>query len=81
MGMIILGILIPFAGTTIGAASVYFMRNGIRDHVGLCLRYYGGSFRVVSSDSGHEDFRESGASCFFAGCGRILLRDPVFDVS
>ena len=49
--------------------------------VGLCLRYYGGSFRVVSFDSGYEDFRESGAPCFFAGCGRILLRDPVFDVS
>ena len=64
--MIILGILIPFAGTTLGAASVYFMRNGNpSDHVekglvGLCLRCHGGGIRVVTSDPGHEAFRGSG---------------------
>ena len=87
MGMIILGILcrkwklLDQSGVNNMKTLVTNIMLPVAIFVGLCLRYYGGSFRVVSSDSGHEDFRESGASCFFAGCGRILLRDPVFDVS
>ena len=49
MGMIILGILIPFAGTTIGAASVYFMRNGIRDHVKKGLLGFASGIMVAAS--------------------------------
>lgn len=49
MGMIILGILIPFAGTTIGAASVYFMRNGIRDHVKKGLLGFAAGIMVAAS--------------------------------
>ena len=33
IGNIILGIMIPFAGTTLGAACVYFMKKGIRQNV------------------------------------------------
>ena len=53
MGMIILEILIPFAGTTIGAASVYFIWNGPgiteKGLLGFASGIMVGSFRVVSS--------------------------------
>ena len=49
MVRIILGILMPFAGTTIGAASVYFMRNGIRDHVKKGLLGFASGIMVAAS--------------------------------
>lgn len=48
---IIFGILIPFLGTTIGAGSVFFVKNEIKPVIqklllGFGLRHYGGCFGV-----------------------------------
>ena len=52
------GILIPFVGTTLGAACVFFMRKTLskllqRALAGLCSRYNGCCFNLESSDSGN----------------------------
>ena len=49
IGNIILGILIPFAGTTLGAACVYFMRNGIRQNVEKGLLGFASGVMVAAS--------------------------------
>ena len=41
------GILIPFLGTSVGAACVIFMKKNLNAHEGtdwLCVRSYGGCF-------------------------------------
>ena len=49
IGNIILGIMIPFAGTTLGAACVYFMRNGIRQNVEKGLLGFASGVMVAAS--------------------------------
>ena len=49
MGNIALGILIPFAGTTLGSACVYFMKNGIRENVEKALLGFASGVMVAAS--------------------------------
>lgn len=49
IGNIILGILIPFAGTTLGAACVYFMKKGIRQNVEKGLLGFASGVMVAAS--------------------------------
>ena len=44
-----LGILIPFLGTTLGSACVFFMKKSLSDLV----RSNGGGFDLESADSRH----------------------------
>lgn len=51
------GILIPFVGTTLGAAGVFFMKKELSDLVQRALTGFaaggdGGGFGMESSDSG-----------------------------
>ena len=49
IGNIILGIMIPFAGTTLGAACVYFMKKGIRQNVEKGLLGFAAGVMVAAS--------------------------------
>ena len=49
IGNIILGIMIPFAGTTLGAACVYFMKKGIRQNVEKGLLGFASGVMVAAS--------------------------------
>lgn len=49
MGNILLGILIPFIGTTAGAGCVYFMKNGIRPVVQKALLGFASGVMVAAS--------------------------------
>lgn len=49
MGNILLGIMIPFAGTTAGAACVYFLKNGIRPSVQKALLGFASGVMVAAS--------------------------------
>ena len=49
IGNIILGIMIPFAGTTLGAASVFFMKKGIRQNVEKGLLGFASGVMVAAS--------------------------------
>ena len=51
IGNIILGIMIPFAGTTLGAACVYFMKKGIRQNVEKGLLGFASGVMVAASCS------------------------------
>ena len=53
-----LGIMIPFLGTTLGAACVFFMKKSLGDLVqrascGLCRRCDGGSVHLELADPRH----------------------------
>ena len=53
---IFLGIMIPFAGTALGAACVFLLKNDIRAGVrestsGFRVRHYGGRLCVVTFNS------------------------------
>lgn len=49
MGSILLGIMIPFIGTTAGAGCVYFMKNGIRPIVQKALLGFASGVMVAAS--------------------------------
>ena len=53
-----LGIMIPFLGTTLGSACVFFMKKSLGDLVqrslaGLCRRRDGGSVHLELADPRH----------------------------
>ena len=54
---IVAGLLIPFLGTTAGAACVFFLKKDWRQHseniYRICCRCHGGSFGVVFTDTCH----------------------------
>lgn len=69
---IILGILIPFLGTTIGAGLRIFCTEGDQaghpeDASGICLRHHGGCFGVVASDPSYGDVRVSRKAGLYPG--------------
>ena len=87
IGNIILGIMIPFAGTTLGAACVYFMRNGIRQNVEKGLLGFASGVMVaasvwsllipsmnLSADLGRLAFLPA-VTRFFCGILFLLFRD------
>ena len=49
------GILIPFLGTSAGAACVFFMKKNLNEQIqrALCSRSYGCSFHMESADPGN----------------------------
>ena len=77
------GILIPFAGTTLGAAMVFFMRkemneNAAKTLAGICIRGYDCSICMVSSDSIDRDGRTRGRDCLGTGGRRLSFRNGIF---
>ena len=48
-GNILLGILIPFAGTTLGAAMVFFMRKKMDDRVQKALLGFASGVMIAAS--------------------------------
>jgi len=48
-GNLLLGILIPFAGTALGAACVFFMRKELNEMVQRCLTGFAGGVMVAAS--------------------------------
>ena len=83
IGNIILGIMIPFAGTTLGAACVYFMKKGIRQNVEKGLLGFASGVMVAASVwslliPAMEMCEPAGKLAFVPAAGvRILLRHPV----
>ena len=52
---VLIGILIPFVGTALGAACVFFLKDQIpalaEGTAGICFWRYGGGIRVVTFNS------------------------------
>ena len=75
------GILIPFVGTTLGAAGVFFMkkeRSGTAGTDRFCGGGDGGSFGMESFDSGDGSVRRDGTTGIHPGCGGLLDRKFIF---
>ena len=76
------GILIPFVGTTLGAAGGFFMKKELSDLVQRALTGFaagdGGSFGMESFDSGDGSVRRDGTTGIHPGCGGLLDRKFIF---
>ena len=76
------GILIPFLGTALGAACVFFMRKGIGRFTAprndrLCRRRNDGGFDLESADPFARAVGRNGCVVFCAAGGWILDWNPV----
>ena len=76
------GILIPFLGTSLGAACVYFMKDQLNRQCpagtdGLCRRGYGGGVHLEPFDSCPGGIRCPGASGLYSSGCRVLGGDVV----
>lgn len=77
------GILIPFVGTTLGAAGVFFMKKELSDLVQRALTGFAAGVMVAasvweSSDSGDGSVRRDGTTGIHPGCGGLLDRNFIF---
>ena len=72
------GILIPFVGTTLGAAGVFFMKKELSDLVQRALTVFAAGVMVESSDSGDGSVRRDGTTGIHPGCGGLLDRKFIF---
>ena len=78
---ILLGLLIPFAGTSAGAACVFFMRNKLSLFVKKALLGFASGVMVaasVAADSRDGHVRVDGKVCFCTGCRRFYDRHFIF---
>ena len=75
------GILIPFFGTSLGAACVFLMKETLSDKVQRALTGFAAgvmvaasvwSLLIPASDSGNRAIRKSGGIFFSSGIYRIL---------
>ena len=71
------GLMIPFLGTSLGAACVFLMKKDLKPFVqkgflGICIRRYGSGIRVVASDSGNGNEPEDEKICLCSGGSRIF---------
>ena len=76
---IIRGILLPFAGTTLGAACVFFMKKGLHAGVQRALTGFAAgvmvaAFRLEPSDPGARPVRPHGKMGIYPGGCRIFAR-------
>ena len=77
------GILIPFVGTTLGAAGVFFMKKELSDLVQRALTGFAAGVMVAASvwslsDSGDGSVRRDGTTGIHPGCGGLLDRKFIF---
>ena len=68
------GLLLPFLGTALGAACVFFLKDELNRLVQkgaswLCIGRDGGGFGVVASDSGNRDGSACDGKVFLCACG------------
>ena len=80
---IFLGILIPFLGTTLGSAGVFFMRKSLGVSVQRALAGFAAGVMVAASiwsliDSGNRAIGKFGQAILFPCINRILGRCAVF---
>ena len=80
-GDILIGVLIPFAGTALGSACVYFMKKGIgskgsEGSHGVCKRRDGGRLDLESHHSGNGANRGIWKTEFPSCIDRILAGNP-----
>ena len=70
------GILIPFLGTSLGAACVFFMKKSLSDHVQRSLTGFaaGGGFGMELINPRHRAIRSARQALVSAGSGRVLGR-------
>ena len=72
------GILIPFLGTSLGAACVFFMKKSLSDRVQRSLTGFaagdGGGFGMELIDPRHRAIRSARQALVSAGSGRVLGR-------
>ena len=77
------GLLLPFLGTTLGAACVFFYERAdeaacSEDASGICVGSDGGGIGVVASDSGNGYVGGDGEICIYPGGSRIFTWNFVF---
>ena len=79
---IVAGLLIPFLGTTAGAACVFFLKNQIGGNIQRIFTGFaaGVSFGVVFADTGHGYVRRDGEACISSRSDRIPDRYCFFVV-
>ena len=79
---LVIGLLIPFLGTSLGAACVFFMKNGLNRLVQKALLGFASGVMVAASvwslliPSIHMS--GNGKICIFTGSNRIYIWNPVF---
>ena len=86
MGNILIGIMIPFVGTTAGAGCVYFMKNGIRKNTQkMLLGFASGVMTAASVWSllipAMDLSASMGKLAFFPAAVGFLLGFPYFKTS
>ena len=77
-GGLLLGLLLPLFGTTLGAGCVFFLKKsdpspGTEDPFGLCIRGDGGRRSVVPAYPGHGPVRHLGRLAFLPAAVGFLL--------
>lgn len=73
------GILIPFLGTSLGAACVFFMKKSLSDRVQRSLTGFAAGVMVAASvwkliNPRHRTIRSARQALVSAGSGRVLGR-------
>ena len=75
---ILLGTLIPFAGTTLGAAMVFFLRGEMNERLQKALLGFASGVMIAASDPGHRDVRGAGRDRMGSGNSRIFTGNGIF---
>ena len=80
---LVIGLLVPFLGTSLGAACVFFMKNGLNRLVQKALLGFASGVMVAASVWSllipSIDMSEGmGKFCIFTGSNRIYIWNPVF---
>ena len=76
LNIVLLGLLIPFIGTALGSACVFFMHREMKDWIRS--RGYGRGLSLVASDSLHEYGFFNGETCVHTSFGRFFAGNFVF---
>lgn len=77
------GVMIPFIGTTLGSAMVFFMRNQINKKIEKLLMGFAAGVMVaassmVASHSGNRHGGRAGKGCMDTGSSGIYFRNGIF---
>ena len=89
---LVIGLLVPFLGTSLGAACVFFMKNGLNRLVQKALLGFASGVMVAASvwsllipsidiptaSATSDNVRGNGKICIFTGSNRIYIWNPVF---
>lgn len=79
---LVIGLLVPFLGTSLGAACVFFMKNGLNRLVQKALLGFASGVMVAASVWSllipSIDMSEGMGNLHFTGSNRIYIWNPVF---